>query len=312
MLIRIPHGQNKAMQARNPAERLPLGARVVPTTGRGAREPHSDQERADDDRNHTRWSTRDLQPPQPTCHPLCAGAAFHAADNGCVRRSAWFRRDLPGSAGVRRWKQKDDHGRPPAVEGGELRTRKSQAEHWPQRLTDRRHARSFVAICSLAVVCVLAVLGSGCGEELSASDLAKLPQSVDLRRLAGAKLSDTVCTFGEPGRVDGPRSGRSLIYLVCVPSEIRHLSGTVVVTTASTGEERAEDAVYCREERSAEFCVLRHGMITVETLAGCLGGSCSARDASRGLMARIVERLATLPEERCPLCPRFYQPERPT
>ena len=157
-------------------------------------------------------------------------------------------------------------------------------------------------------MCILAILASGCGDELSAADPAKLPRSVDVRRLDGAKISDTACHLNSPRRVRGVGSGKSIVDLDCSPSEGR-ASGWVIVATVLTGEEPAEDAVRCHVDRSAEICVLRHGMITVATAADCEAYSCDAAEESRELLARVVERLAAQPEEPC-RCGPFYSPER--
>jgi hypothetical protein len=164
-----------------------------------------------------------------------------------------------------------------------------------------------------SLACAIAALAGGCGDGPRAVDPAGVPESVDVDPLRGEALSGTPCKFARQLDHGSPGSGLIRVWLDCPRADDATLAGFVQVASVLTGDEPAEDSIRCqRDPRLPQLrtCRLRHGTITVDARATCGPDRCNPEEEARELMARVVERLATLAEQPCRLCPQFLSPHR--
>jgi hypothetical protein len=164
-----------------------------------------------------------------------------------------------------------------------------------------------------SLACGIAAFASGCGDEPHAIAPARAPESVDVGPLRGQALSGTPCTFARDLDHGSPGSGVIRVWLDCPRAEDATLAGFVEVASVLTGGEPAEHSIRCQGDPrlpQLQTCRLRHGKITVDTRATCAPDQCNPEEDARELMARIMERLATLAEQPCRLCPQFLAPHR--
>jgi hypothetical protein len=178
---------------------------------------------------------------------------------------------------------------------------------WAQRR--RRLSRSATS----SLVWAIAALAGGCGDGPRTVDPARVPDSVDVGPLRGEPLSSTPCRFARQLEHAGPGSGVIRVWLDCPRADQRTLAGFVEVASVLTSDEPAEDSIRCHTDPRLPHlrtCRLRHGRITVDARATCSPDRCDPEEEARELMARVVERLATLPEQPCRLCPQFLPPRR--
>jgi hypothetical protein len=122
--------------------------------------------------------------------------------------------------------------------------------------------------------------------------------------------------YGNPGE------GTIRLTLDCVRVHDVGSRGIVDVERVQTGNEIPEDSLRCQTEPDRDpsvpplhTCALWHGKITIDTLAWCARGcnvekEARAKEAARATLASVVERFATLPEQPCRLCPKYFPPER--
>jgi hypothetical protein len=136
----------------------------------------------------------------------------------------------------------------------------------------------------------------------------RLPASVDVGPLRGKALPGTPCTFRRKLEYGNPGDGNVRIWLDCARAHDVGRLGFVQVERVQTGREIPEDSRRCQAERDRDpsvpplhACDLWHGKITIHTRAWC-ARRCNAEkeagasEAARATMARVVERLAALPE----------------
>ena len=103
------------------------------------------------------------------------------------------------------------------------------------------------------------------------------------------------------------------VWLDCPKTKDGGLVGFVQVNRVLSGYEPAEDSIRCHgDARSPTLhsCDTRHGMTIVNARATCPPERCNSEEEARRLMARVVELVATLPEQPCRLCPRYFSPQR--
>jgi hypothetical protein len=118
--------------------------------------------------------------------------------------------------------------------------------------------------------------------------------------------------YGNPGE------GIVRLTMGCPEVGQSPLVGFIQVATVLTGDERAEDSLECHLEldrdpqaSSLQVCQLSHGKLYFNTRAVCAPDRCSPdQREARELMARVMELVASMPEEPCRLCPQFYPRER--
>jgi hypothetical protein len=159
----------------------------------------------------------------------------------------------------------------------------------------RRYRHRVNATGSLA--CVVAAVGSGCGDE--EVDPARLPDRVDVTALRGRALPDTACRFARDQEMVPVNPGDSAglrVWLRCPEAPEESRIGFVQANRVLSGYEPEENSVRCvRDSRTPTLysCGTRHGMTIVHARALCAPDQCDPEQEARKVMARIVELIAT-------------------
>jgi hypothetical protein len=157
-------------------------------------------------------------------------------------------------------------------------------------------------------------------EGASAVEPTGLPPSVDVGPLRGTRLSGTPCTFRRGLEYGNPGAGTVRVWLDCARAQDVESFGFVEVERVQSGHDIPEDSLRCETERDRDGarlypCDLWHGKVTLHARAFCIRRCTAvtearAKEAARATMARLVERIATLPEQPCRLCPKYIPPQR--
>jgi hypothetical protein len=146
---------------------------------------------------------------------------------------------------------------------------------------------------------------SSVGEQATPRFEQSLPSSIDLGRLAGVRLPGTpACTFASEvlGYAE-PKTGEI---------DLRCASPASAKVTIEDGTGGVPELVECRRDHGDFRCAVRRNTLTVRTSTGCSSGrSADCPSAAHALLARLLDFLSTLPEQRCQPCgERDAGPER--